>query len=778
MTLGKLLLFGAANRTRRHVPAQGDRPGGARPAWTDGGGSNPGGSDVVILFPAFGFPAMVDGTRTAPALSCLLLARPSFSEDPANIEAVLKYQSWPAPGDPIADASTLRAFSSGSVQGVGSRSLDELLQAKGVLGIEGMGGQGRLSEELLKAYQSKGYQKVVWCSITLPAAVQTDASRPPIYNLVVVGEDAVLREMIQAIPLPHEGCPRGDDTKTPQGRDVRPLHPFCLFNRDYLNVAHLTDLHTACRWELMERRIQASYPQLTGYFNNLNQRLREQLQGIGAEDDIHMAVMTGDLVDYNRGHDGTDENSLDANYAFNRNWTLLYEIMMENYQRPLFTVAGNHDWRLNPYAPVPQFLEQLFREEGTISPPLFVILLALLIAGAGTGVFTGLSYAGFYKVSKGDSDWIAGGIAFALLALQWTPSMLAILIAILEAWAHAAGTGLLDVWWLWLVMYGLSLVIGGITTGILAGRGVQDDLGEGAGQGALWGTAVGGGVAALLIVVLLILKGKQMNEVPPYVFLTPEEAEQVIPEDFHKTDMVGVRGTLRSTELALRWYSLAINPFLDYYFRFRNMSFVMLDWNQGENLLQSSPPVASWSLSEEQWQLVQRWALGASSSTAALLSMHATTFSPRDGVNLETLRSDGMAWDDSDIARSTVEWHRGDLIRLLRETKARAASVLALSGHTHLNDVFQFEGDEQVFKQDQHTVSGGTTIEYTDRDDAEAFFLTTTCTDPLGTKDGRVKEARKPSRREIKFGADGRVSSLDIGRLTPPPEIRDEVAEG
>jgi hypothetical protein len=774
MSLGTLLLFGAANRARQNNPSPTGNPGGVGATSTGGGGGgNPGGSDAVILFPALGFPAMVDGTRTTHTLFCLLLAKSGFSESPGDIQTVLKYQSWPSPTAPIADPSTLNSFASGSVHSVGSKSIDDVLQAEGRIDLPGIGGQGRLLEEFLRAYKDKGYQKLVWCSINLPSTVQTSADRPGVYNLVIVNEDTVLREMIQAIPLPHENCPRGDDTRTPGGQSVRPLHPFCVFDRDYLNVAHLTDLHVACRWELMQQRIQSQHTGLTQYFNNLNTRLKKHLEEIGQGNDMHMAIMTGDLVDYNRGHDGTNNNDLNANYAFNRNWALLYEILTEHYQRPMFTVLGNHDWRLNPYAPVPQYLDQIFREPGTFSVVLLVILLMILLSGAGTGVFTGLGYSSF---KKGGTGGTLGGIGFLLLALQWTPSVLALLLVIIEEWAGAAGTSLLDTWWLWLAMYGASLVVGGITAGALAGRDVEDDLGDGAAEGTLWGTVCGGGLFAILVIALVICRDKQMKEVPPYVFLTEPETEQVIPEDFHKTDLVGANGTLRTTELSFRWYSLAINPFVDYYFRFKDMSFVMLDWNRGESLLQGMPPLASLALSREQWRLVQRWSLGASSDKAvALLGMHATVFTPDKGVNMSTLqpKSSGMKWDDNKLDLSSFEWYRPELIELIKTMAGRVASAMSLSGHTHLSDVFQFKDQQNIIRRKRNAQDQ---VEKLESD--KSYYIVTSCADPRGSRGGSDIEKRRPMRREIKFNATtGRVADISVKkpRLKPAPKLRPNV---
>ena len=84
-----------------------------------------------------------------------------------------------------------------------------------------------------------------------------------------------------------------------------------------------------------------------------------------------MVLLTGDLIDYGRGHVGASfggmyRNALGRNdaYHYDRNWFLFYYLLAsgENYTKPAYTILGNHDWRLNPYppfapgAPEPEFL--------------------------------------------------------------------------------------------------------------------------------------------------------------------------------------------------------------------------------------------------------------------------------------------------------------------------------------------------------------------------------------------------------------------------------------
>ena len=80
-----------------------------------------------------------------------------------------------------------------------------------------------------------------------------------------------------------------------------------------------------------------------------------------------MILLTGDLIDYGRGHWGVkarDRLGDDSAYHEDRNWFLFYHLFAagDAYKVPAYTILGNHDWRLNPYppfapgAPSPQLL--------------------------------------------------------------------------------------------------------------------------------------------------------------------------------------------------------------------------------------------------------------------------------------------------------------------------------------------------------------------------------------------------------------------------------------
>lgn len=790
MSLGRMLLFGAANGGGSQNQGIGRRadPPQAHDGTTAAADDNPGnGPEVILLFPALGFPALVrsrllrNRSLRIRLLYCLLLTRKELPADAGPLlNGLLKYQEWsklkstdPAPGD-------LKSFGAGSFKIGKTVTVTDVIKKGGMISLPGIKGRGRLSEEVLKTYKGVGYRHLVSCTINLKASSVKVSKEDDIhlYNIVINGEKKMLHSLIKKIPLPHDDCPRdaNREIKTTGDIEVRPLHPFCLYETDYLDVAHLTDLHVAQRWELMKKRIDSKHSGLKEHFNNLNQRLIDHLEKMKGDSEgkkVHMAILTGDLVDYNRGHDGSDANDLYKNYRFNGNWTLLYEILTENCHCPFFTVMGNHDWHLNPYAPVAQYIASFWRQQPN---PWLVIIPFLTAAGTCTGVFTGLTYAAFNKDGVG---WIFGGIGFVLLALVATPTLLNWLLDILEYFSGGKSLELGKHWGVGLFyLITTTLNIAG-TAGILS-RKLKDhkgDIGKGVKQGALWGSVLGGSWGVFVMLVgSILLEIYKLKDLPIYVMLKEDEVEKVIKENFHDSKIWGNNSNLRTTELAFRWYSLVINPFMDYYFSFGNMSFILLDWNRGESILKSSPPAASEALSQEQWNLVQQWKNTVSSETAAVLGMHATILaSDVDANGLKKLYDSGEKWYSGDLDRATIDHYRSRLIELLRDLKKenKAASVLTLSGHTHANDVFKFIGKQKVRKLDININD----IKASVLGIKEPCFITTTCADPLGDKKGRTNDLRRPSRREIKFDDKGQVIELAVKRLREKYEIRPEVLE-
>jgi len=147
------------------------------------------------------------------------------------------------------------------------------------------------------------------------------------------------------------------------GTRIMAPHAFYMA-RDWekFGFIHVTDIHVAKRIEKFHRdlaRLAAQKPELreaAEQFNNFNDNFRDfiryanHLHNLGLLDVI---LATGDLVDY--GFDkGEAKNHQGGNYAFFEQLIrgqarAASGVESEELRVPIFTVFGNHDYRINPY---------------------------------------------------------------------------------------------------------------------------------------------------------------------------------------------------------------------------------------------------------------------------------------------------------------------------------------------------------------------------------------------------------------------------------------------
>jgi len=132
------------------------------------------------------------------------------------------------------------------------------------------------------------------------------------------------------------------------------LHPVFIGRRpsSMLNIGQVTDTHVDTRSDAYEENLKQLND--TTPFHNWNKSFVATYAH--ARNNADILLLTGDLIDYGRGHVGVRARNLlgeDGMYHEDRNWFLFYHLLAsgDNYLKPAYTILGNHDWRLNPYPP-------------------------------------------------------------------------------------------------------------------------------------------------------------------------------------------------------------------------------------------------------------------------------------------------------------------------------------------------------------------------------------------------------------------------------------------
>jgi len=351
--LKKEVPFDVADTENGRVVVVGDIPEQTHPV-----------SEFFILYPALGLPdAVTDGTVTA-----LLL----FSKDSWVLGTGGSDEEWRGVRDAIADKLGYSAWDKkDSDAGTVPVKPDEIsdlawltVQYTGVRS----GNNGKITDmrgdrtrELVVAQHAMDHlASGAGLSIhkVLRIRIAPDGISDGLYTLCnKTDESGFVRKALADITVPGNP-PREPESemKTLISRSpVRLYHPFFLSVKESLDIGHVTDVHVATRHDLYERILGN---RVSG-FNNYNRSFEEVIKGASSRADI--VVLTGDMIDYNRGHkidlaknDGnTYENERDfaRDYIFNRNWVLFYELLVNNYKKPVFTVLGNHEYLLNPFKP-------------------------------------------------------------------------------------------------------------------------------------------------------------------------------------------------------------------------------------------------------------------------------------------------------------------------------------------------------------------------------------------------------------------------------------------
>src|SRR6185436_8229285 len=129
------------------------------------------------------------------------------------------------------------------------------------------------------------------------------------------------------------------------------LHPLFVqrSSKPNIKVGHITDTHVDVRADVYEVNLRQARPNascdpkrvLKPSFNNWNTSFKKTYNSAKGDSDI--LLLTGDLIDYGRGHWGIEAlNQLgeDRLYHSDRNWFLFYYLLASGdaYQKPVYTI--------------------------------------------------------------------------------------------------------------------------------------------------------------------------------------------------------------------------------------------------------------------------------------------------------------------------------------------------------------------------------------------------------------------------------------------------------
>lgn len=385
-------------------------------------------------------------------------------------------------------------------------------------------------------------------------------------------------------------------------------HPFYIGEKDYLNIAHVSDSHLAARLWMLETRWNINFEDVwrrstltdekPGDFSNFNDQFSYILKAINADKDIDVIIHTGDITDYNRGHNNAEgRNDFSKDYHRNMNWLLFYQLLYHNYEKPFFSVLGNHDYRVHPYPPNPILLSRRIRELFNMAPMV--------------------------NLTRNEMNTI--------------------------------------------------------------------------------------------------------HENPHSLYITQNH--------------------LINRDYAVHWYSLVMNPFLDYQVFYGGMAFLLLDWNRREDH-EKDTPWAKRVLSRGQWKLIKKWHKKVMrrrkrKKIVAVVAMHPAVFNPFAETGDEKLMTNPDTnifyestlidtYTEKDLVDGTFREKRNEFIKLCLGNKnygkgndyriiLERGVDLVLTGHAHRTGFFQVEGS-YVYVRRPDTIKRA------------PLFCNAVCCGPIGIK--------------------------------------------
>ena len=338
-----------------------------------------------ILYPALGFPAVVGPAESitqqngTSSIHLLLLSARNDLNKP-HVARHLRYVPWDKrrtrylETDIASCAFPANAMKVDSVNlGTNEEFSVQVTFARGFI-------RANLALDVLRFYKDAGLEHLYEVTIYEWAASKLKAglynffwNDPPhrsknkewsremdLLSTYFYAERRRLSQGEKKLPIPPEEEYRYELGHRSSDHVTEVLHP--LFVREtapeQLDIGHLTDPHLCIRAQTFEERLKgpsktsAKKASARKFYNNYNTRFAELYLKARASD---LILLTGDIIDYCRGYKERNASLGDIeSYQMDRNWFLFYELLAagDQYSTPVYTVLGNHDWRIHPYPPL------------------------------------------------------------------------------------------------------------------------------------------------------------------------------------------------------------------------------------------------------------------------------------------------------------------------------------------------------------------------------------------------------------------------------------------
>lgn len=370
--------------------------------------------DAVLLSPSLGMPAIVKKEENGDAILELVLLSKSKKLQQGNVAFHLRLSDWERKDDPNDIVSNNKIFET-FWHDKTSVNISEAVEAK----VENFG-NGKNSKDNndsdfklklahlnifpwilenlseftyvykvsvnLKNY-SKGLYNIWWVNKKDHLELK---NKPKWWQITLHFKALVSKKFIKELKE------YGNGVKGKENIEASIYHPVYITDKKELTIGHITDVHLDSRMDIygqsvasvieVKENCQGGVTFKNGERVVANKEFYNPIKNIIANFNkifVHLSnkllnksdvlVITGDLVDYNRGIHTTQTfrtepekpsktwESLDKSFKdheVDRNWFHFYKLLLQLYnknKKPIFTMLGNHDYVNYAMAPWPAF---------------------------------------------------------------------------------------------------------------------------------------------------------------------------------------------------------------------------------------------------------------------------------------------------------------------------------------------------------------------------------------------------------------------------------------